>query len=177
MFVFYNPQTLEVEHVVLHAPEGYRDTIQGHNFIETDEDIPPEEIIITDDKRVIRGNKAEKKGPPSVIELIIMKGQADKQIDAMAFIDNNFFMLSQKYAWATSNPMAKAIEVEAKLKGFTPSEMAEKIKSDYQAASFLLQKAELNRIKARLAIHVAPDAQTVQHVLNTFDPAAEVEGL
>lgn len=177
MFVFYNPTTLRVDHIVIHAPEGYRETIQGHHWIETDEDIPPEEIQITEDKKIIRAKKEQPKARPAVIDLIIMKGQADKQIDAKAFVGIEPFLLAQKYVWATSNPVANAVKIEAEMRGLSLSQMVDRITGDYWAASLVLQKAELNRVKARLAIQVAPDENTVQHILNTFDPSADIDGL
>jgi hypothetical protein len=178
MFVFYNPATLAVEHVVIHAPEGYKEKLEPGHWIEVDDDIPPEEIKITPEKTVIRSKeKQEKKRPPSVIELILMKGQADKQIDAMSFVGLEPFLIAKKHEWATSNPVEKCIEIEASIRGTTVEELVTKIKGDYQVAMIKLQSAEINRLKAHFAIHVAPDEATVQHVLNTFDQYAPVDGL
>jgi hypothetical protein len=179
MFVFYNTATLNVEHVVIHAPEGYKEKLEPGHWIEVDDDIPPEEIRITPDKKVIRSKeKQEKKNAHSeIIELILIKGRADKQIDAMSFVGLEPFLLAKKYEWATSNPVDNSIIIEASIRGMSVELLVDKIKGDYQVAMNKLKLSETNKIKAHLAIHVAPDEATVQHVLNTFDQYAPVDGL
>jgi hypothetical protein len=57
MFIFYNPQSLNVEHIVVYAPEGYKEFLvqQGeHNWIEAETDIPASEIALDANKNIIR---------------------------------------------------------------------------------------------------------------------------
>lgn len=177
MFVFYNPETLDVEHVVVHAPDDYKETIKGLSYIETNEDIPLEEISISKDRRVVRAVKEPEKKRPAIVDLAIMKEQANKQIDAAAFVGIEPFLVAQKYAWATSDPVENAIKLEAQMKGFTLEEMIDRVKSEYKTAMNKLQRAELNRIKAHLSIEVALDESAIQYVLNNFDPFADIDSL
>jgi hypothetical protein len=57
MFIFYNPQSLNIEHIVVYAPENYKEFLvqQGEqNWIEAETDIPVSEIALDANKNIIR---------------------------------------------------------------------------------------------------------------------------
>jgi hypothetical protein len=57
MFIFYDPNTLKMVHAVIIAPPEYREfllTKQDEHWIETDENITPEEVEVMPDKTIRR---------------------------------------------------------------------------------------------------------------------------
>ena len=57
MFIFYNPESLNVEHIVVYAPDDYKEFLEkqgDQNWIEAETDIPVSEIALDANKNIIR---------------------------------------------------------------------------------------------------------------------------
>jgi hypothetical protein len=57
MFIFYNPDTLKIDHIVIYAPPEYKEFISSQpnqHWLEIDETYEPDEIELTSDLQVIR---------------------------------------------------------------------------------------------------------------------------
>lgn len=70
MFVFYDPDTLKLIHAVIIAPPEYRDfllTKPDEHWIETEENITPEEVEIMPDKTIRRRVPMNISAPDTVV--------------------------------------------------------------------------------------------------------------
>lgn len=69
MFVFYNPETLKVIHLITLAPPDYKSflsTQPDQHWIETDEEYSIEEIDITPELKLVRRIQMSVTGPDSI---------------------------------------------------------------------------------------------------------------
>jgi hypothetical protein len=181
MIVFYNPETLAVNHVVVNAPDDYMTSLKSQPelyWLETAEDIPPEEIYITRDKKVGRQKKIfsseDVKPSYSLDEYKII---ADKLIDQKSYLDMEPYLIHQKYLWATTNPIPTAIEKEAQMLNMSVKDLVSHIKHRYDEETVRLQWAELHRVKAKLDLNFASSIGDVDRILNSFDPTAPIDGI
>lgn len=77
MFIFYNPDTLKIDHVVIYAPPEYKEFISSQsnqNWLEVDETYEPDKLEITPDLKVICRTNMDIMFPEKVLpdEVIII---------------------------------------------------------------------------------------------------------
>ena len=183
MIVFYDPETLKVHHVVVHAPEGYVQSLQqteNMSWVEVDEDIPPDEIMLTADKKVIRAQKVQgaiESAEVTPEEIEAYRERMKKVIDERSYLDMEPYLIAQKYLWATSDPVERAIVMEAEMLNMPLGELVSHIKHRYDEERVRLQWAELHRQKAKLALAVATTNEDIDRIVQSFDPNKPIDGI